>query len=100
MQFINLTTDVFKMKECPKYTKYAFACTYDGFLYFSNQHPEILCIPGVEFGWIPSKKSKFKKCDKFKIKNDYIERLVLCKNGRNFDSHEKQIEKMRQMDIC
>ena len=97
MKSVSLTKELFKLKQCPKYAKYAFACAYDGLLYFSNEHPEIMCIPGVEFGWIPDKKSKYKKCD-IRIKTDYIERLVLCRNGNDFDTHEKEIERMEKVD--
>lgn len=92
-----LTKQLFKMKECPKYAKYAFCCAYDGLLYFSNEHPDIECIPGISLGWIPDKKSKYKKTD-IRIKSDYIERLILCKNGKDFDTHTQEIERMEKID--
>ena len=97
MKSVALTTQLFKTKQCPKYAKYAFACAYDGLLYFSDMHPDILLAPGIEFGWIPRDNSKYKKCD-VRIKPDYIERLVLCRNGNDFEPHEKEIERMRQID--
>lgn len=99
MKFVYLTTDVFKMKECPKYTKYAFCCIDDGCLYFSNEHPEIVYTPGIELGWIPQNKSKYKKCKDIFVRSDYLERLVLCKNGTNFNTHDVDIARMRKMDI-
>ena len=95
MKSIFLTTGVFKTEQFPDYAKYAFS--YDGYLCFSNMHPEVMFVPGVEFCWIPNEKSKYKKCST-RIKPDYIERLVLCKNGNDFEPHEKELEFMRKID--
>lgn len=93
---IKLSMEVFNLKECPKYAKYAFSC--GGILTFSNEHPCILFVPGVEMSWTPHQLSKYKKCDSIKIYSDYIERLVLCRNGKDFESHEKQLKKMKKID--
>ena len=99
MKFVDMNKDVFKMKECPRYAKYAFCCAYDGCLYFSSEHPEIMCVPGIEFGWIPQDYGRHKKCKDIFVRNDYVERLILCRNGNNFDTHEVEIARMKRMDM-
>ncbi len=93
---VRIAKELFRRKDCPKWAKYVFSDS--GELCFSEEHPDIMLVPGIEMCWQPAKFGKHKKI-KERVCGDYIERLIMCRNRKNdFPSHEEEINRMKEID--
>lgn len=92
---LRIKLSLFKRKDCPKWAKYVFSS--QGKLCFSEEHPNLIFVQGIGIDWMKSKFGKYLETEE-KVCTDYIERLVLCKNGRDFLTHKEELKQMKKMD--
>lgn len=92
---VRIKLSLFKRKDCPEWAKYVFSS--HGKLCFSEIHPDLIFVQGIGIDWMKPKFGKYLET-KEKVCSDYIERLVLCRNGNDFKTHKEELKNMKKID--